>query len=325
MIASCAVVGLAGCIPDNDVYRRVQTDVFVQEPKADVDILWVVDNSPSMAEEQDRVANGFEAFMAGVLDSGTDFHVGVVTTDVDLDNPTRGQLVGDTPFLTVDDDYLADFQDRVRVGIDGSDKERGLEAARMALTEPLASGANFGFLREEATLALIFVSDENDCSDDWSLEDQPASACYDQQDHLVPVRDYIDAFRALKPHDVPVLVSAIVGPDVADRCADSWPGYRYQAVADATGGVVGDICETDYGSLMEQMGLVVSGVLTVFNLTYVPVEETIEVVVDDELIPEDPVQGWQYDAEYNTIRFDGKYVPPRGTTISVSYEIAGSA
>jgi hypothetical protein len=63
--------------------------------------------------------------------------------------------------------------------------------------------------------------------------------------------------------------------------------------------------------------------LTVFNLKYAAVPATIEVTVDDELVIEDPVEGWTYDPEFKQIRFDGDYVPPRGSSLSIYYEIAG--
>ena len=74
---------------------------------------------------------------------------------------------------------------------------------------------------------------------------------------------------------------------------------------------------------MEDLGLAVAGEITVFNLSYAAVPETIEVTVEDEIIPESEADGWTYDAEYRQIRFDGSYVPPRGAGISVAYEILG--
>ena len=52
----------------------------------------------------------------------------------------------------------------VAVGTSGSGIEMGLEAAKLALSEPLVSGDNSGFLRPEANLSLIFISDEDDFS-----------------------------------------------------------------------------------------------------------------------------------------------------------------
>lgn len=326
MISILLTSGMLGCFDDAVISRLKQNDVFIQEPSAEVDILWVVDNSPSMAEEQQRVADGFADFISSLSDTQIDFHIGVVTTDMDMGTADRGVLIGATPFLTPEDDYIAEFQERVKVGVDGSDKEKGLAAALYALTEPIISGPNYGFMREQATTSIIFVSDEDDCSDGEALAAEGGSACYDQSDRLVAVKDYVQDFRSLKPPGVRLVSSAIVGPPASEGCTESWPGKRYMTVAEATGGVSGNICDAAYSEIMYDLGLAVTGVQTLFQLSYSAVEETLSVWVGDasgagEAIPQDPVLGWTYDATYWTIRFEGDYYPPRGTTISVEYEI----
>ena len=315
---------LFACTPDNNIARTTRTDVFLQEPASEVDILWVIDNSNSMAEEQERVAQGFESFIENIENTNVDFQLGVVTTDMDFDNEQRAELVGNPYVLTPEDDYVQGFKNLVRVGTDGSDKEKGLSAALTALTEPWISDANAGFLRDDAILSIIFVSDENDCSDDDALANDDSVACYEKQEKLIPIVDLIHEFRGIKGAGGPrVIASGIVGPQVADGCDGSWPGHRYTALATGLGGQVGNICDDDYSALMYDLGLAVSGELDTFQLTYAALEGTIDVVVDDEQVDEDPVNGWTYDAEYWMIRFDGDYIPPRGSTISIKYEIAG--
>jgi len=324
-LAGVVIALSAGCSPENGVKRNNHTDTFLQEPVADVDILWVVDDSNSMASEQQLVADGFEAFISTIEDTNINFHVGVVTTDMDSSNPNAGVLLGEPNFLTSDDDYVTLFEERIQVGTEGSDQEKGLAAALEALTEPKASGANDGFLRDDAVLSIIFVSDEDDCSDDNALAGEDGRACYQQEDSLEPVKDYVDAFEALKyGTNGRVVTSGIIGPSAESGCDETWPGHRYQTVAESSGGIVGSICDADYSGIMDQMGLAVSGVLSVFQLELVPQLETLEVAVDEELIEEDAVNGWTYDDEYYTIRFDGDYVPPRGTTVSITYEVAGT-
>jgi len=313
----------AGCSIDNSVERRTYTEVFLQEPNQEVDILWIVDDSPSMAEEQLLIAQGFGAFISTIEDTNIDFHIGVVSTDMDLANANRGVLVGEPSYLTSSDDYIGLFQDRVQVGVGGSDKEKGLSAALHALTEPMASGPNQGFLRPFATLLLIFVSDEDDCSDGDALDGMSGSSCYDERDQLIPVKDFVTNFQNIKGPGSRVVTSSVVGPDVANNCEDSWPGHRYSTISEVTGGVQGDICESDYSDLMEEMGLTVLEEVRVFQLSYTPYEGSIVVSVGDDIVAEDPVNGWTFDSEFKTLRFDGDYVPPRGSSVSVEYEIGG--
>jgi len=323
LYAPLTILALTACGLENGVSRNTYTDTFNQEPASTVDILWVIDDSGSMETNQSRVAEGFEAFAVGLESTNIDFHLGVITTDMDRENPDAGHLIGDPPYLTPEDDYLALFQERVQVGIEGSGKEKGLSAALEALTEPTISSYNEGFLREDAVVSVIFVSDEEDCSDNEALADEIDDACYLQDELLIDIELIIEDFRELKDDPAKVSVSGIIGPPTEDACESTWYGRRYEKVINATGGVVGSICERDYDGVMDQLGLPVAGLRTVFELSHPALEETIEVSVDEEPIENHSTRGWTYDEEYFQIRFDGSYVPERNTTISVTYEIAG--
>src|SRR5262245_44515121 len=87
----------AGCGSEGSFYDRSETDVFAQAPNNEVDILWVVDDSYSMAEEQATLAAGFASFGDELEISGTDFHIGVITTSFEYTDPLRGALQGDPP------------------------------------------------------------------------------------------------------------------------------------------------------------------------------------------------------------------------------------
>lgn len=65
-----------------EVESPVQQDRLVQVTTPAVDILWVVDNSCSMDAEQTALTDNFDAFMGYFIDSGLDWHVGVVSTDM---------------------------------------------------------------------------------------------------------------------------------------------------------------------------------------------------------------------------------------------------
>jgi hypothetical protein len=319
-----AVLLVFGCGPDSTIYRMAGNDTFTQEPPANVDILWVIDNSPSMREEQEETARRFEDFISNLEETNIDFHLGVITTDLLPENPNAALLLGDPPVITQNTpNYVTEFQDRVQVGIDGSDMEMGLEAAYEALTEPLVSGPNAGFLRADSVLSIIVLSDENDCSDRGAL---PAGAdqydCYELANLLVPPADYVEGFRELKDESDNVFLSAIVGPDVVENCPDSTPGTRYLKVADNTGGIRGNICDQDFTGIMDELGLSVSGVRTSFLLTNTPVLDTIEVRVNDVQVIEDEENGWTFDETTLYLTFHGKSIPARGTTIHVTYDIA---
>ena len=67
-------------------------DRILQVPIDSADILWVIDNSGSMDQEQTSLRDNFASFSNNLVGSGMDFHIGVVTTD--MDNPAQmGKLV----------------------------------------------------------------------------------------------------------------------------------------------------------------------------------------------------------------------------------------
>lgn len=157
-----------------------------------LDVLFVVDNSGSMAEEQASMAANFQALIEQLenMPSGMpSLHVGVVSTDVGAGPHTSGcEGVGDNGTLIAEPSLLSDctgptdafikrsvladgsistnysgslaetFQCIANIGVTGCGFEQPLESMRRAL------GSNPGFLRAEASLAIIIISDEDDCS-----------------------------------------------------------------------------------------------------------------------------------------------------------------
>ena len=306
---------------ENSISRLDQVDEFVQEGTEQVDILFVIDDSKSMQSEQEKVAEGFGSFMQAFVSTELDFHIGVTTPDMHAINPDAGLLLGDPPFVSADDEWAQLMTGRFTVGIEGSDKERGLEAAWTLLTSD--DPVNEGFVRDGATLALVFVSDENDCSHEGNLREEAAgTACYEYNDALIPVSEYIDRFRSLKGSGARVVASGILGPDVQAGCEHTWPGHRYSTVVEKLDGYEGDICDANYDEVLDAIGSKIIAPATIFPLDELPVEDSLEVEIDGEILERDPDTAWDYDRGDNSVRFDGVYVPPYGSTIEIRYEIA---
>jgi hypothetical protein len=323
---------LAGCGSENGIKAGTNDEYFDQAASNSVDILWVIDNSPSMQNEQESIAAGALNFIEHVSTSGMDYHIGVIDSDTSPENPTANQLLGNPPYLT---SATPGFEDAFRAVVEmdgqGDDKERAFEAAINALSPPYSDTTNAGFLREDALLSVIFVSDENDCSDFGALGSEAAGDdCYDQWQKLTPVADIVRMFQEIKDENE-VILSGVVGPAVTEGCTDSVPGQRFFTAIEMTGGVNASVCSTDYASVMDALGLVTSGILTKFQLEKNAKEETIEVFVntdggddftDADLVAPGETDGWTYITEYAQIEFHGTAIPPRGARIMVTYEIA---
>jgi hypothetical protein len=326
------VLGAVACV-DQGFNVITKTETFQQAPSNEVDILWIIDNSVSMVQEQTAVANGGTQFISHLEETGMDFHLGVITSDMDLTNANAATLV--SGYITnVTPNYQSVFAQRVQVGTGGSDQEKGMDAARAALTPPLTSTKNIGFLRDDASLAIIVLSDENDCSDGGALgPDSTGEECYTKYDKLEPIPDLVRDLKEIKRGSIGSFTfSGIIGPDAVDGCPDAVPGKRYATAIQMIGGVRANICDADYTSIMDSLGLIAAGVLDTFPLENLADPTTIEVSVSDvDGVPfpevQDATNGWTYeeaaDQSYANIVFHGTGIPPRGADITVDYVFAG--
>ncbi|HEY0708353.1 MAG TPA: hypothetical protein VGG33_16220 [Polyangia bacterium] len=175
-----------------------RTDVPEVLPAAPgkLDLVLLVDNSSSMREEQDALRAAFPTFLkslAGTTGSLPDLHVGVLSSNLGagptmvnsacpvggdrgafLAKPACGLSLGEGKFMRVNgsDNNVAGGPDQwatavaclAELGVFGCGYEHQLASLAFGLGESASSGANRGFLREDAVLAVVILSDEDDCS-----------------------------------------------------------------------------------------------------------------------------------------------------------------
>jgi hypothetical protein len=262
-------------------------------PRGPLDILFLIDNSPSMKEEQDNLRRNFPVLMDELkkfVGGLPDLHIGVVSSDLGAGSrplanggcarpggdrgifqtkPTCG--LGSARFISsANNGTLNNFSGDINnvfsciadLGVAGCGYEHQLQATRVALYESITR-ENAGFLREDARLLIVIISDEDDCSaettsdlftDDMSFPMTTGSFRCAQVGHLcegkappiapfaaplescqanpagrlIKVNEMVDSIRALKKRpDQQIFVSGIFG----------WPGnatgavYRYAPTA----------------------------------------------------------------------------------------------
>lgn len=318
---------LVACKDDPKVKITQSTsETFEQVTATSADILWIVDNSVSMQQEQFKVMDGAARFINTFEEADIDFHLAVATTDVSELGGEAGVMVGETPYLTNEDaDYVEQFKERVDVGIYGDDQESGLEAAVLALTEPNISTVNAGFLRDDARLSVIVLSDEDDCSDFGTVFDETSNTndCITQRADLTPVQDIVEQLWGLKADRGQVQFSGIVGPQDL-ICTIASPGDRYLEAVETMGGVNGNICAANYSAIMDELGLVAGGIQYEWELTYEAIESSLEVWIHpaegaDYEVFEDEEDGWTYSVDPPVVTFHGDSVPPRDASVTISY------
>ncbi len=291
-----------------------QTDHFQQLGAPEVDVLWMIDDSCSMADKQQNLSDNAQAFFRRAVQLSANYQMAVVTTDMyDPKASGRFQSRNGAPRIITPSipDPVQAFADDAKLGTSGSGIEQGLAAVEAALTPPLVDdpAANAGFLRREARLVIIAVSDEDD-----------------QSPEVLPY--YVDFLRTLKGfHNADLTsFSSVVGYDDATHQAatcdtaaggEALAGDRYVSVTRQTGGIARSICASDWGAIVDDLGLNAFGARSAFYLTRAAVASTIGVRVDGQAVAR---PAWAYDPVSNAVVFASGSVPAPGATVDVDYD-----
>jgi len=295
-----------------------------------VDLLIVIDNSGSMAEEQKALAQNLDRLWNRIALANADYHIAVTTTGMfpytsgfmqcpggasggeagrffPVDNSRPRLLTPQTP------DVRNALFANTNVGLCNYD-ERFLDPVLAALTDPLISSTkapgtpwpsdgNAGFLRDDARLALLAVSDADDANDVVN----PA-----------PVSDYVRRLAQVKHGALDLISFAGIVPLHACSTAEG-VATRYMEIGRQLNGHLEDVCDlANFGPMLESSlgGLLLP--LTSFPLSARPRDPSQIVVTVGGVT----VSVWSYDPVSNRIVFPASAVPPPGSHITARYEPA---
>lgn len=221
--------------------------------KRTADILFVIDTSGSMEEEQALLRSGFPSFTSTInaASGGTlDWHIAITTTDVAAAGPGKqGDLVAFSGVpagtyyldsaLNVSQANSA-FQSTVMLGIAGSGDERGIAAARMMAEKEFTPATTRGFLRADAPLSVIVLSDEDENSNGRTEASfQPIDDPANFVSGIRGLDTYSSGLKTITFHSIVTSNQACLdGPG-------SVMGTLYMELSRLTNGIIGDICAID--------------------------------------------------------------------------------
>ena len=255
-----------------------------------VDLLFVIDNSGSMADEQVNLVNSFPSFIADMQSTLADangYHVGVITSDLYVYNPSclqEGAMVTQTggvdssnsvcgpyaeghSYMTEADNLDTTFSCAAQVGTGGDGNERPMTTMVAALSDQMngPGGCNAGFLRDDALLVVVIITDEEDDHEiDGCLQDpQPGS-------NGEPAGWFASLVATKGGVEENIVVLSLVGPagpdpapcPALDKCSGGIVGAE---VANRiisftqmfTNGFIGRVCEPSYASFFaEAVGVI---------------------------------------------------------------------
>lgn len=275
------------------------TDEWVVPADPPTDIMFIVDQSGSMDDDQRALAENFRSFISALNTYSDNWQIIVANNDEGCN--TTGILTADTA------GYETAFEEGVREG-SGTyivDYEALLVPAANGVENTDAGECNEGFMRPDALLHIVAVSDEpeqSDCEDIFS-------PCESRWEELV------DEMILKKGSASLTKVSAVAGP-VPSGCTSSGnsaeAGTGYAEAVDATGGVFLSIC-ADWGTSVEELAEA-SIQQDTFELSHNAYEPSIVVTVNGATVS----SGWHYDEDTNAVIFDTD-APDEGAAVSISY------
>jgi hypothetical protein len=239
-----------------------------------LDVLFVVDNSGSMVEEQAEIRNRISGFISKL--QGIDWQIAVTSTD-----PEPYARFGDGQFRKFSNgNFILTPQeanpqtllgDNIFMGSSGSGDERGINANYRAIERAAASAtsAQAKLIRSSAALATVLISDEDECSVGCSANVISSSP----QGLIDLVKTQLSLEKRFAFHSI------IWRPGTS--CSTGYnEGHTYKQLTQLTGGIMGDVCASNYANQLEDIGTSVVNLVKSVQLRCAPFDGDFNGQVD---------------------------------------------
>jgi hypothetical protein len=274
-----------------------------------VDILWVVDNSGSMGEEQVSLQKNFNQFIKEFTNlKQADWKMGLISTDIDED-PYLGfknSIGGEFNYLDPNPEQR--FIDAVgRLGISGTYDEREMDSVINVLDR------NPDFVRPGAYLAIIFLTDEPDHS---SID------VFDFNKYLLTLKnnnnELIEVHGGFTSRDLPICPAGETW---------SYVGSNFETMINFFKGSYFDLCSYDFG---KELALLANKIAAKLEYPRVLLKDkpylcSIEVSFKGEKLPPGKIENggkWFFDEANNSIVFYSlSFVNNDQEILDISYTI----
>ncbi|MBC7529933.1 MAG: VWA domain-containing protein [Oligoflexus sp.] len=271
------------------------------------DIAIVIDDSGSMAEEQNNLSTKLNDLVVALKDAN--WQIGVVTTSSEvLNGSDRCKL---TLIKSSDTDADKKFLKAVTPGVGGSGNEEGIRQAVNAL-----KCAETPWVRPNSTVAVLIVSDEDNCSDNGL--DCPGSPANTEK-YLI---DYVEKDL----HRVVGKTAGFYGifappTEVCPTAKAKGNQYQklvtYKAVAEVN---YGNICDVSYKSTLERISNNIAKLLSSqFTLKQTPDDGSV--VLQGVKSNGDMIVVSDYTVVGNVITFKTGSEPALGSDVTLSYKV----
>jgi len=261
----------------------VWVDSFEQPEYVDgIDILWIIDRSCSMSNDDPKLIVGVEAMINNLPTNN--WRLSMIPMDVDY-------AVTWEEFPLVPGDDVDDAQDMLDdLPFNTSGVEQGFDTVESYLLDNEYADT---WMRQGAGLLVVFVSDEDDQS----------------------MLDWDDFVYWLEDERNTVFVASIINIDTSKYCTapTTTIGENYEEATNYFNGVIIDICSDDWSQGVKDAAIEVN-LIEVVELSKIPEEDSIKTFVDGQ-----EYFNWYYYSSDNTVRFTT--APDYGTLVEIVYTV----
>lgn len=261
-----------------------------------VDILFVVDRSGSMANHQLNLSKNIDLFLSELSKINIDYQAGVISSDGPSYNEF-GRLWGGRNRIVKSSmpDAVDVLRQNILIGTDGDYQEVFFDPILKALSPSMLdkSGWNTGFIRPDAFLAIVFITD---------AEDQSA---FNSVNVIGPFLD------TLKGSHERILSYGIIIPTNSRISSCSRDDYSTpkrlesfigSTINAATVNNIMELCDPKFGSELAKFSKdLVRYLRGVILLKQLPIENTIKVTYNGMEIKQGIKDGWTYSRTKNAI------------------------
>src|SRR5690606_32546333 len=146
------------------------------------------------------------------------------------------------------------------------------------------------FLRQDAYLAIIYITDTDD-----------------QSGAGITPQNFYDFLKQLKGSPDKLFVGAAYVPDAEYKtcAAEAEINYteRLPVLFQLTNAMTFSLCDRQYGTKLSEIGKLLASKAQTMYLKQFPEAGTISVAIGTETLPNDPKKGWTYNPEKNALEF----------------------
>lgn len=243
-----------------------------------LDLLFVIDNSGSMGQEQANLIANFPMFITVLDASGLDYRVAVTTTSRDyhynMTLPVGGSLPQNTGagddgrmlqpascsmtkrWIDKGDPTPAQtFSCVANVGTSGNSDEMPLGAMRDAFEDRMMDNTNAGFRRNDALLGVVFLTDEEDCSYEASVNlSFGQSLCSSQMETATNYVTFLDTYTGHRSRWAAAAIAGMGPGDCTSSFGNANEATRLKAFVAAAGSQarMSSICDGDLSVSLQQ-------------------------------------------------------------------------